>query len=95
MNLEHNVYFDFHFWKVNPLYNLLKRNVAYIWTIWITFFQAGNLVGLYSMGEPCLTMTLKKMPWKVARAALKFQFVKSKVSLAHYFLSTVVHSSRV
>lgn len=43
--------------------------------------QVGSLVGLYLMEELCLTTTLKKMPGKVAKAALKFPFVKSKVGI--------------
>lgn len=47
------------------------------------------------MEELCLTMTLKKMPGKAARAALKFQFVKSKVGMAHFFLCTAFHCASV
>lgn len=52
-------------------------------------FQVGNLVGLCLMEELCLTMILKKMPGKVARAALKFQFVKSKVCITHFILCAI------
>lgn len=45
--------------------------------------QAGSLVGLCLMEELCPTTTLKKMRGKVARAALKFPFVKSKVCEPH------------
>lgn len=44
-------------------------------------FQVGNLVGLFLMEERCLTTTPRRMPGKVARGALKFQFVKSKVGM--------------
>ena len=55
------------------------------------FFQVGNHVGLYLMEELCLTMTLKKMPGKVARAASKYQFVKYKVCTAHRVLTCEFH----
>lgn len=54
------------------------------------FSQVGNLVGLCLMEERCLTMTLRKMPGKDARAALKFQFVKFKVSIVHLLLLPVL-----
>lgn len=59
--------------------------------MFIIFFQVGNLVGLCLMEERCLTMTLKKMPGKDARAALKFQFVKSKVGIVPLVLFSVLH----
>lgn len=45
--------------------------------------QAGSLAGLYWMVEFCHTMTLKKMPGRVVREALKYPFVKSKVGIIH------------
>lgn len=44
-------------------------------------FQVGSLAGLCWMEELYLIMTHRKMPGKVAKAALKFQFVKFKVSV--------------
>lgn len=61
-----------------------------VYVLFFVFFQVGNLVGLCLMEERCLIMTLKKMPGKDARAALKFQFVKSKVSIVHLLLLSVL-----
>lgn len=56
--------------------------------------QAGSLVGLYLMEELCRITTLKKMPGKVAKAALKFPFVKSKVGIVHLTPCSKLNSAK-
>ena len=58
-------------------------------------FQGGNLVGLCQMEELCPTMTPKRMPGKAAKAALKYQFVKSKVGIIHFILCVMFPGANV
>lgn len=47
------------------------------------------------MEELCPTMTPKRMPGKAAKAALKYQFVKSKVGIIHFILCVMFPGANV